>query len=206
MKVTNEVKTGMIVVAAIAATALFYVKTTDFKAAPYRVKAFFTYADGVKQDSIVKLSGIEVGRVTGIKFSYDPETKVEVELTLSQRAKLHEDTIAFISTSGMIGDAYIGLTPGSGDKPVVKNGATIVSEDPIEMRKFWKKADAIASNLDKTLLEIKDLAANVNGVVKDNRPRIDSIVLNIEATAVNFKDFSQDLKAHPWKLLMKGND
>jgi ABC-type transporter Mla subunit MlaD len=105
----------------------------------------------------------------------------------------------------MIGDAYIGLTPGSGDKPVVKAGSTVISEDPIEMRKFWKKADAIASNLDKTLLEIKDLAANVNGIVKDNRPRIDSIVLNIEATSVNFKDFSQDLKAHPWKLLMKGD-
>ena len=206
MKMTNEVKTGMIVVAAIAATALFYVKTTDFNAAPYKVKTSFNYADGIKQDSIVKLSGIEVGRVTGIRFTHEPATKVEVELTLSKKAKLYEDSIAFIATSGMIGDAYIGLTPGSPDRPAVKNGGAVVSEDPIEMRIFWKKADAIASNLDKTLLEIKDLAANVNGVVKDNRPRIDSIVLNIEATAVNFKDFSQDLKAHPWKLLMKGND
>jgi phospholipid/cholesterol/gamma-HCH transport system substrate-binding protein len=205
MKITNEVKTGMIVVAAILATALFYVKTTDFNAAPYKVKAFFSYADGIKEDSIVKLSGIEVGRVTGIRFQYDPETRVEVELTLVQKAKLHEDSLAFIATSGMIGDAFIGLTPGSSDKPVVKNGATVASEDPVQMRLFWKKADAIASNLDKTLLEIKDLAANVNNVVKDNRPRIDSIVMNIEQTSVNFKDFSQDLKSHPWKLLMKGD-
>lgn len=202
---TNEVKTGIVVVLAILSTVLFYVKTTDFQAAPYKVKAFFSYADGVKEDSIVKLSGIEVGRVTGISFQYEPETKVEVELTLSRKARLHEDSIAFISTSGMIGDAFIGLTPGSADRPVIKSGATIISEDPIQMRLFWKKADAIASNLDKTLLEIKDLASNVNGVVKDNRPRIDSIVTNIEQMSVNFKDFSQDLKAHPWKLLMKGD-
>jgi len=190
-------------VAGIAAVALFYVKTTSFNPAPYKVKTSFTYADGVKQDSIVKLSGIEVGRVTDIRFQYDPETKVVMELTLDQKAKLHEDTIAFISTSGMIGDAYIGLTSGSADKPVVKAGGTIASEDPIEMRKFWKKADAIATSLDQTLLQIKSLAANVNGVVTDNRPRIDSIMMNIEAAAVNFKDFSEDLKQHPWKLLMK---
>jgi phospholipid/cholesterol/gamma-HCH transport system substrate-binding protein len=203
IKISNEVKTGIVVVAAILATATFYIKTTNFNAAPYKIKTAFTYADGVKQDSIVKLSGIEVGRVTGIKFQYDPETKVEMELTLDQKAKLHEDTIAFIATTGMIGDAYIGLTPGSAGKPLVKEGGTIASEDPIEMRKFWKKADAIATSLDATLLEIKSLAANVNGVVTDNKPRISSILMNVEEMSVNFKDFSQDLKQHPWKLLMK---
>ena len=205
MKMTNEVKTGMVVVLAILVTALFYVKTTNFNAAPYKVKTSFTYADGVKEDSIVKLSGIEVGRVTSIRFQYDPETRVEMELTLDQKAKLHEDTIAFISTSGMIGDAYIGLTPGTAGKPVIKSGGTIISEDPMEMRKFWKKADAIATSLDSALLEIKSLASNVNGMVTDNRPSINVIMTNLEATSVNFKDFSQDLKQHPWKLLMKGD-
>jgi phospholipid/cholesterol/gamma-HCH transport system substrate-binding protein len=203
MKISNEAKTGFVIVMAILVTATFYIKTTNFNAAPYKVKTSFTYADGVKQDSIVKLSGIEVGRVTSIKFQYDPETKVEMELTLDQKAKLHEDTIAFIATSGMIGDAYIGLTPGSAAKPLVKEGGAIKSEDPIEMRLFWKKADAIASSLDATLLEIKSLAANVNGVVTDNKPRIGTILMNVEAMSVNFKDFSQDLKQHPWKLLMK---
>lgn len=204
MKISNELKTGIVVVAAILATAVFYIKTTNFKAGEaYKVKTSFTYADGVKQDSIVKLSGIEVGRVTDIRFQYDPETKVEMELTIDQKARIHEDSIAFIATSGMIGDAYIGLTPGSATKPVVKAGGTIASEDPIEMRKLWKKADAIASNLDATLLQVKALAENANGILTDNRPKINSIVANIEQTAVNFKDFSQDLKEHPWKLLMK---
>jgi len=204
MKISNEVKTGFVVVAAILATALFYVKTTDFNAAPYKVRTFFNFADGLKQDSIVKLSGIEVGRVTNIRFLYNPETKIEVELTLDRQAALHEDSIAFISTSGMIGDAFIGLTPGSADKPVVKAGAVIAGEDPVEMRKFWKKADAIATSLDNTLVEIKGLAANVNGVVADNKARIGAIMTNLEATSVNFKDFSEDLKQHPWKLLIKG--
>jgi phospholipid/cholesterol/gamma-HCH transport system substrate-binding protein len=157
----------------------------------------------VKQDSIVKLSGIEVGRVSAIRFLYDPETKVEMDLAIDQKAKIHEDSIAFIATSGMIGDAYIGLTPGSASKPVVKPGGVVSSEDPVQVRNIWKKAEAIAGDLDATLLQVKVLAENVNGVVAENRSRIENILANIEQTSANAKEFSRDLKEHPWKLLMK---
>lgn len=204
MKISNELKTGLVVVAAIAVGMVFLLKTTDFNAKPYRLKTYFNFADGVKTDSIIKLSGIEVGRVEKISFQYVPETKIELILALDKKAKIHEDSVAFISTSGMIGDAYIGLTPGSPDKPFVKEGALLMSEDPIEMRKLMKKADAISENLDKTLLEVKDLASNVSDVVSSNKTKIENIATNLEATSVNFKEFSEDIKQHPWKLLMKG--
>ncbi|MFA5146226.1 MAG: MlaD family protein [Candidatus Omnitrophota bacterium] len=202
--INNEVKTGLVVTIAVAAAVVFWVKTTDFGGKPYRVTTYFNYAEGVKLDSIVKLSGIEVGRVEKIKFNYAPDTKVELVLAIDSKAKLHEDSLAFISTSGFIGDAYIGLTPGSADKPFAGPGAILASEDPVEMRKLMKKADVIAENLDKTLVEVKKLAENVTGVVADNRSRIDSIAVNLEQTSVNFKEFSEDIKKHPWKLLMKG--
>jgi phospholipid/cholesterol/gamma-HCH transport system substrate-binding protein len=207
MKINNEIKTGIIVVAAILVVALFYAKTADTTSGKtYRIKTYFNYAEGVKQDAIVKLAGIEVGRVEKIQFQYTPETKVEMVMAISDKARIHEDSIAFIATSGMIGDAYLGITPGSADKPAVKEGGAIASEDPVEARKIWKKADVIADNLDKMLIEVKGLTENVNGVVKDNKARIDSITSNLEQTTVNFKDFSTDIKQHPWKLLMKGKE
>ena len=63
--------------------------------------------------------------------------------------------------------------------------------------------DLIAENLDKTLEQVKILAGNVNDVVSDNKARIDNIVENLESTAVNFKEFSADIKKNPWKLLIK---
>lgn len=207
IKMSNEIKTGIIVVAAILVVVLFYAKTAGTKSGKmYRIKTYFNYAEGVKQDAIVKLAGIEVGRVEKIQFQYTPETKIEMVMAISDTARLREDSIAFIATSGMIGDAYVGITPGTADKPAVKDGGTIASEDPIEARKLWKKADVIADNLDKMLVEVKGLTENVNGVVKDNKERIDSIAVNLEQTSVNFKDFSADIKKHPWKLLMKGKE
>nr|HPM43587.1 MlaD family protein [Candidatus Omnitrophota bacterium] len=169
----------------------------------YKVKTYFNYAEGVKANSIVKLSGIDVGRVESISFNYAPDTKVELVMAIDNKAKIREDSIAYISQSGLIGDAYIGITAGSADKQFVKDGAILISEDPVEMRKLMKKADMIAENLDKTLSEIKGLAANVNGVVSDNRPKIAGIVTNLEETSANFKDFSSDIKQHPWKLLSR---
>lgn len=197
MKINNEMKTGLVVVAGILVAVLFWVKTTDFSSKPYKIKTFFNYADGLKVDSIVKLVGIEVGRVEAIKLVYTPETKIEFTLSIDDKAKLREDSIAFISTSGMIGDAYIGITSGSVDKAYVKNGGEIPSEDPVEMRKLMKKADSIADNLDKTLVQVKTL-------VTDNKSKIDNIAANLETTTANFKEFSEDIKQHPWKLLMKG--
>ena len=38
MKITNEFKTGMLIVAAILAGVIFYVKTTNFSDKPYKLK------------------------------------------------------------------------------------------------------------------------------------------------------------------------
>lgn len=195
--ISNEMKTGIVVVAGIIVAVIFWAKTTDLSAKPYKVKTYFNYADGVKKDSIVKLSGIEVGRVESVNLVYTPETKIELLLSVDQKAKIREDAIAFISTSGMIGDAYIGIAQGSTEKPFIKDGGQIPSEDPVEMRKMMKKADMIADNLDKTLMEVKSLVA-------DNKSKVDNIAANLETTSANFKEFSEDIKKHPWKLLMKG--
>jgi phospholipid/cholesterol/gamma-HCH transport system substrate-binding protein len=204
MKITNELKTGIVVVAAICVGVVFWMKTTDFSSQPYKIKTYFNFADGIKPNSIVKLSGVDAGRVEKIDFSYSPETKVELTLSIDKKAKIHEDSVAYIATSGLVGDTFVGLTPGSADKPFLKEGAFVPSEDPMEMRKLMKKAEGIADNLDKTLLQVKDLAGNLNLVVTDNKSRIDNIAMNLEETSVNFKDFSEDVKQHPWKLLIKG--
>lgn len=197
MSMSNEMKTGVVVVAGILVAVYFWARTTDLSAAPYKVKTYFNYADGVKKDSIVKLSGVEVGRVEKVNLVYLPDTKIELVLNIDKKAKIREDALAFISTSGMIGDAFIGIAQGSTEKQFIKDGGQIASEDPVEMRKFMKKADAIADNLDKTLVQVKSL-------VTDNKAKVDNIVSNLEATTANFKEFSEDIKRHPWKILAKG--
>jgi phospholipid/cholesterol/gamma-HCH transport system substrate-binding protein len=196
MRVTNEIKAGLVVVMAILIAIVFFLKTTNLQHETYTFKTYFTYAGDLKPDAVVKLTGIAAGRVTDVKFVYDPQTRVECTIEVDSKAKVRTDSIAYIGTAGFVGDAFVGLTPGTSEE-FVKNGGTIASEDPIQTRLLFKKADSIANNLDSILAEVK-------AVVKDNRQNFDDIILNLESTSENFKEFSEDVKNHPWKLLFKG--
>ncbi|MGD2279344.1 MAG: MlaD family protein [Candidatus Omnitrophota bacterium] len=193
--INKEIKAGAVIVAAILFALLFFLKTTTIYTSTYDVKTYFRFAGDIKDDATVKLSGIEVGRVKDIKLVYDPETMVECVLEVDKGAKLRKDSIAYISTTGLVGDAFVGLTPGTAGE-FIKHGSTIASEDPIQMRLLMKRADNIAKNLDKTLTAVKS-------IVTDNKQNIDNIVLNLEATTENFEEFSAEIKKNPWKLLFK---
>lgn len=197
MKFSKEIKAGIVVVIAVVGCVVFYAKTTNFRTGTYELKTFFTYAGNLKDNAIVKLSGINVGRLKRTGFVYDPKTKVECILELDDKAKVRKDSIAYIGSSGFIGDVHIGITGGRSEE-FLKNHDVVGSEDPVETRLLMKKADSIADNLDKILLEVKN-------IITDNEQGINDIVKNIESTTENFKEFSEDLKKHPWKLLFKGD-
>jgi phospholipid/cholesterol/gamma-HCH transport system substrate-binding protein len=198
-KFTNEIKTGLVVVAALAVAVFFWLRTSNFRSEVYQLKTYFSHAGGIKENSIVALSGIEVGRVTAATFVYEPDrTRVELILMIDQKAKVRDDAIAYIGSTGFVGDAYIGITPGNSEN-FLKPNSVVVSEDPIEMRLLMKRADDIAKKLDLVLGDVKTL-------VSDNRAKVDNIVSNLEQTTINFNEFSDDIKKHPWKLLMKGKE
>ena len=198
MRFSNEIKAGLVVVIGIAIIFFFFGKTATHMTKTYDLKTFFGYAGNLKADAIVKLAGIEVGRVKKINFIYDPETLVECLLEINTDAKVRKDSLAYIATAGFVGDAYVGITAGEQDEFLVP-GTTVGSEDPIEMRLLMKKAEDIANNLDNILAQIR-------GVVADNRQNLDNIVINLEQTTENFKEFSSDVQKHPWKLLFKPKD
>jgi len=197
-KYTNEFKTGLVIVAAVLIGFFLWLKTASFNVQTYRLKTYFTSANGIKENAMVALAGIDAGRVEKVRFVYEPETRVELVLLIDKSAKVRDDSLAYICTSGFVGDAFIGITAGK-SKTFLKNGETVISEDPVEMRQLMKRADAIAKNLDVILSDVKT-------IVSDNKDKVDNIVVNLEQTTANFNEFSEDIKDHPWKLLFKGKD
>lgn len=202
-KLSNEVKIGIFVVLAACVGVFFWAKTQKLAKDTYNIKTSFGYAGGLKENAIVLLSGIEVGRVENLDFKYEPDTRVEVLLEVKKAARIHTDSIAYIDTSGFLGDALVGLTAGTAEAPFVTDGTEIESEDPFQAREFAKKAQSIAEKLDETLVDVRELARNVNVTYKDNQGNIDRIIKNLEETSGNFKEFSRDIKKNPWKLFLK---
>ena len=119
----------------------------SFSAAPtYLVQANFDNIGGLKKRAPVKSAGVVVGRVEDIGF--DPETyEAVVTFSIDQRYPFPKDSSAKILTSGLLGEQYIGLSPG-GATAMLKNGdklkltqSAVVLENLISQFLFSKAAE-----------------------------------------------------------------
>ena len=89
--------------------------------ASYRVYALFQNVGGLTERAKVTIAGVNVGRVESITL--DAKTQLaRVELSIeSQVNDISTDSVAAILTSGLLGEKYIGLTPGA-DETYLKEG------------------------------------------------------------------------------------
>ena len=111
---SRELQIGLFIILACVVGAYFWHKTassTDTET--YNLKTSFNFAGGLKANSMVMLSGIEVGRIVKIDFEYENGTKVLITFLLNKNAKVRTDSLCYIGTAGFIGDAFLGITPGS---------------------------------------------------------------------------------------------
>ena len=204
-KLGNEFKVGLIVIISLLILGIIIFKTgdLDFSKEGYNIKVLFNFAGGVTANAPVRLAGVEVGKVEDIQLSYGEETKVLITLWLNADTKLRADSMANISSLGLMGAKYIEINPGSKDAPFLEADSTIVGEDPFQIERFTKKGGAIAENLDDAIKDIKRLADNVNDMIVENREEVDGIMENLEHTSENLKELSADIKKHPWKVITK---
>ncbi len=101
---------------AVVFLALKAANLTSFTAGPtYRLTANFDNIGGLKVRAPVKSAGVTVGRVVAIAL--DPKSfQGAVTMELDGRVRFPADTSAKIQTAGLLGDQYVGLTPGGADQ------------------------------------------------------------------------------------------
>ncbi|MDN3512100.1 MAG: outer membrane lipid asymmetry maintenance protein MlaD [Candidatus Jettenia sp. CY-1] len=99
----------------------------------YPVKAVFTTVKGLKKNTGVEISGVEVGKVNTIKLiNYESV----VTLLIRDDVKLQEDAIASIRTKGLLGEKYVEITPGGSDTLIEPGGTLYETEPPIDLEKL----------------------------------------------------------------------
>jgi len=118
---------GLFVLLGIAALVFLALRAgnlSTFSLSPtYQVEAHFDNLGGLKVRAPVKASGVVVGRVAAIRFDNHLFQAV-VALEMEEPYTFPADTSASILTSGLLGEQYIGLTPG-GEEQTLKPGGRI---------------------------------------------------------------------------------
>jgi len=98
---------------------------TPFRAKTYEVKVPFNEATQLAEQSDVRISGVNVGKVQKIELAPNGKQALATAAIDAQYAPLPESTRAILRTKTLLGETYIELTPGSGDGPELDDGGTL---------------------------------------------------------------------------------
>ncbi|MGO3889910.1 MAG: outer membrane lipid asymmetry maintenance protein MlaD [Paenalcaligenes sp.] len=124
---------------ALAFLALRAGNLSSFSFAPtYQVQASFNNLGGLKIRAPIKSSGVVVGRVTNIAFDNE-DFKALVTIELEDRYQFPDDSSASILTSGLLGEQYIGITPGGSDDPLRNNGVIPYTQSAVVLEELISK-------------------------------------------------------------------
>lgn len=131
----NAIETVMgAVVLLVAALFLFFAYTTSkvYAVSGYDVTARFTRIEGLRDGGDVRISGIKVGTI--VSQSLDPKTFLAVvRMSIDPSIKLPVDTVASITSSGLLGDKYLALEPGNQDEIIPPGGTIVHTQSPLSL-------------------------------------------------------------------------
>jgi phospholipid/cholesterol/gamma-HCH transport system substrate-binding protein len=125
--------------------ALFFLTTQttggdDFSADDvFEVSARFENVGSLRARAPVAMSGVTIGRVTGIEFDpYSLEAIVTLDID-SRYDQLPDDTDASILTAGLLGSQYIGLQAGGSDTYLEEGSEIMFTQSAIVLENLIGK-------------------------------------------------------------------
>lgn len=186
----------------------------------YHIKLSLNFASGIGPTAPVRLCGVSVGEVEGIVVFYDESlnrSRVELTLRIDNGMKIEKDAKATINTLGLLGEKYVEIFPGT-KKEFLKEGELLVGHDPITMEEMTEELRNIAKGISVIVDKIKKGEGTIGRLLMEDKiyRDLESItdginkgegtlgkLLKDEVVYDNFKDFSEEIKLHPWKLLFR---
>ena len=196
----GEMKVGVFVLVGsiLFGTAIFLLGDYSFQRF-YPVYAEFTDVAGLPDKAVVKLSGVEVGK---IKKIYLKDDKVIVQLAILEGVKIYRDARFLVGSTSVIGSKFLQIDQGTPASGVLEAGTRVRGDDAMPLDRAVARAvtslealikdvrgdGSLGQNLNEILHNMKDVTANVNELVANGQPhaekameRLDTITAKLDA-------------------------
>lgn len=113
--------------------------------------AVFSQVSGLKVGSPVRLAGLDVGNVESLNFTTDGKVRAVLSIRSRYQQQIRGDSVATISSVGILGDKTVELSIGSNLVAWLKGGAELKTRDPLDISELIDKAGPMAAKVDEIL-------------------------------------------------------
>jgi phospholipid/cholesterol/gamma-HCH transport system substrate-binding protein len=197
-----ELKVGTIATIAMILTAiLIFLLTgqTHFIEGEFDLRTYMEDSAGMSNNATVRLNGIPVGHITGVRLSglRDPRRTVEISMKIENKYldQIPDDSKAAISASNLLGDKFINITRGTHPKHVEPGGEiqALQTQDIPQLltqsSNLLGQLQTILGRVDSLLTIVESGQGNIGKLIKD-----DTLYDRLNATVGELQQLVSDVK------------
>jgi len=176
-----QLRVGALVIVSLTIFALgiFLISgEVGFLARKYKIKAYFSDAGGLREGAQVRLAGIAVGNVDRILISPFPEAGRAVEVVMriarTYQNQIRADSVAAITTVGLLGEGYVDISRGARTAQVIPDGGEVKSKEEADIKRIVQNTNDVIANLRVLSAKLNDVAEQI----QSGRGSLGSLIYN----------------------------
>src|ERR1035437_1119255 len=170
-----------VLVALVTLAVLIFVMTgtTGLFTKKLVVRAYMDNAGGLRVGAPVRLEGVDIGNVTGIRVVADPKRRVApVEVTMKITTKyadtMRSDCEVELTTAGVLGEVFVDLDCRQAQGGPMRNGAELPTDEVAQLQDVVRASqgtlqnvDTLVKRLDSILTFIQSGQGSIGKVIYD---------------------------------------
>jgi phospholipid/cholesterol/gamma-HCH transport system substrate-binding protein len=188
----NEIRAGAFILISFIIMVVLLFSVSDLQGIFKKrneYKVLFLSNDGLEKNANVRISGIRIGRVSGMRVVPELGNKVELTLDVFEDAVIKEDVKASIKTLGLVGKKYVDISGGTSSARQLRPGAVLYGEESLKMEDLTRMAMEVVDKLKGVAQNIEKIVQNVERTVGDP-----ALAKNIKGAVLNVNEITENVK------------
>ena len=188
----SELKIGIIAAAAITLAVMLIVAVggaAGFSWQRYELKTKFPDVKGLKSGAVVRVAGVEVGKVTDVVLS-GAEVEVHLEIKKGNEQRITSDSRASIGSLSLLGEPVIDVSPSTSGAPLKDGDYIPAGRTPGQIADVAETARLSLESINALLLEVRAGKGTVGRLFSDDQlyKEITKFVSSAEGVTANLRD------------------
>lgn len=162
----SQLRVGVtVIVATIILAILIFLMTGSVGLFTPKIKlrAYFENAAGLRVGAPVRLEGVDIGNVVGIRVVDRKLTPVEVLLKVSTKYKsqVHKDSQALLATAGVLGETFVDISSKAAKGPSAENNDELPTETRPDIQDMVRASQGTLQNIDILIKRLDRIVSTI---------------------------------------------
>jgi phospholipid/cholesterol/gamma-HCH transport system substrate-binding protein len=197
---SNEIKVGLFVLLALVVGGVMIIRFGKYTRGlehAYEINVVFPNVAGLVRDAGVMYAGIPIGKVKDIRLREGVKLKVVVTLAIQEGVSIRRDARFVVNQSGLLGDRYIDVEPGTLNAKVLLPGDEVEGATSVDLTEAIRSVVDVLQQAAQTIARVDQAVARIDETVL-SRPTLDHVSLalaNLDVASTNAAQLIASLQA-----------